>query len=406
MRFVKGSAFVIVTFLVVFMLLELALRAIDPPFFEGNFKSYDPQLGWVSKSDVILHRLVGDDHIVRYETNSDGFRDVNHSTEHGRKKRDGSLVEIRRIYVLGDSFSEAAQVNLYETFWHRTAQRLNDEACDEFWEAHNFGVGDYGTVQQWLLMKRLFEKRIPDAVVLQMFPLNDIFNNSIEAANIASNNDAYRPYLSSSDNYSNPVFLNHYTAFARSHSYAARTIIGVYNSRIGAWGSERTFLDQKSRIQWAEQQLREQFDAGDLRFEHALLNVFAAPDDQIDSVRKGWESTEAALVKIADLASRHQVRLIVLLAPHESQFGRALAGVRKDLPFEIWPPYAERRVENLLRPRNVEIVGLLQEFSSNPTIVTPYLDGHWNRHAHDLVSRTLKERMRPTGTCPTGAASS
>ena len=76
------------------------------------------------------------------EINSDGLRDV----EHSRAKNPQRL----RIAVMGDSYAEAKQVSVDETFWSVAAREL--ERCEALpapgVEAINFGVSGYSTAQE------------------------------------------------------------------------------------------------------------------------------------------------------------------------------------------------------------------------------------------------------------------
>src|SRR5207249_2550970 len=85
--------------------------------------------------------------------------------------------------------------NLDQTFFRLLEERLN-RTTTERWEVVNVGVGDFGTAQEWLALTRFGLPLAPDVVLLQIFPLNDVCNNSIELFDLCrSKNDPYRPYL-------------------------------------------------------------------------------------------------------------------------------------------------------------------------------------------------------------------
>ena len=106
--------------------------------------------------------------------NSLGYRD----REHDRPKPPNTV----RIAVLGDSFVEARQVPLQDTFWARLGHEL--QACDAFdgrsVEVLSFGVGGYNTSQEYLTLKQDVLNFAPDIVLLAIFPGNDIAANSKE----------------------------------------------------------------------------------------------------------------------------------------------------------------------------------------------------------------------------------
>jgi hypothetical protein len=117
--------------------------------------------------------------------NSDGLRDKEYSIT----KPENTY----RIAVIGDSFSEAIQVNAEDTFWSAIAEQL--PSCPALQgkkvEVINFGVGDYGTAQELMTLKHHVWKYSPDLVLLEIFTGNDIVNNS-QALSPA---DRFSPFL-------------------------------------------------------------------------------------------------------------------------------------------------------------------------------------------------------------------
>lgn len=106
------------------------------------------------------------------QTNSDGHRD----REHSLSKPD----DVLRIAVLGDSFTEALQVPLEETFWHLLQQRLGEKNVfpDRKIEVMNFGVSGFGTAQELQMLRQYVWKYEPDIVILAFFSGNDLTDNS------------------------------------------------------------------------------------------------------------------------------------------------------------------------------------------------------------------------------------
>ncbi|MGD9140459.1 MAG: GDSL-type esterase/lipase family protein [bacterium] len=102
--------------------------------------------------------------------NSKGLRD----REFAYEKREG----IKRIIVLGDSFTFGYGVQADETFSKVLERILNAEGGgDETWEVLNMGVGSTGTAQQYALFLREGIKYDPDYVVLCFCQANDYWDN-------------------------------------------------------------------------------------------------------------------------------------------------------------------------------------------------------------------------------------
>jgi hypothetical protein len=104
--------------------------------------------------------------------NSDGLRDV----EHAKPKPPNTV----RIAIVGDSYSEAFQVPLENTFWAVMEQKLRQ--CPKYagqqLEVINFGVSGYGTAQELITLRQKVWDYSPDIVLLAVCTGNDISDNS------------------------------------------------------------------------------------------------------------------------------------------------------------------------------------------------------------------------------------
>lgn len=140
-----------------------------PPEPTPNFFRLDENLGWSLEPNVSgWWRLEGNTYV---EINSEGLRD----REHPKEKPADTI----RIAILGDSFAEAMQVEADEAFWGVMERKL--ESCPSLKgrkvEAINFGVTNYGTAQQLLVLRQKVWDYDPDLVLLAVFTGNDITDN-------------------------------------------------------------------------------------------------------------------------------------------------------------------------------------------------------------------------------------
>jgi hypothetical protein len=120
------------------------------------------------------------------EINSRGMRD---NREHEHSPKDN----VYRIAIVGDSYVEALQVNVNETFWRLMEVRLNSQCNNlkyEEFEVLPFGVSGHGPAQYLLNIEHNISKLNPDLVLAIFTPGND-FRNSVESLE----NDPVRPYL-------------------------------------------------------------------------------------------------------------------------------------------------------------------------------------------------------------------
>ena len=92
-----------------------------------------------------------------------------------------------RVAVLGDSFTEALQVDEQDSWVQQLQLRLNGDPRCALLSGHsagaqllNFGVGGYGTGQQLLTWRHQASRYKPDLVILAIYPGNDITDNEPE----------------------------------------------------------------------------------------------------------------------------------------------------------------------------------------------------------------------------------
>lgn len=150
------------------LLLEVGLRVIGFEFPVTTDRH--PHRGYTNKPNAEWTQKA--EGFAEVKTNSRGFRDG----EWAKEKPADTI----RIAVLGDSFTEAAQVAKEERFTELLEKQLADK--DAFRgkkvEVMNFGTSGYGTAQQLMTWRHDVKPYAVDYVVLAFLTGNDIRNNS------------------------------------------------------------------------------------------------------------------------------------------------------------------------------------------------------------------------------------
>ena len=169
-----------ISLLVALLIAEAALRIVG--YSNPYFYTFEDQTGWTLRPNVAgWFRKEGAAYV---RINSAGLRD----REHTEQKPPNTF----RIAIVGDSFAEALQVPMEQTFWHLLESKL--ASCPAFAgrqiEVLNFGVSNYGTAQELLALRTRVWAYAPDMVVLAFTPGNDMHNNSR-----ALERDDLRPYF-------------------------------------------------------------------------------------------------------------------------------------------------------------------------------------------------------------------
>ncbi|MBV28575.1 MAG: G-D-S-L family lipolytic protein, partial [Rhodospirillaceae bacterium] len=142
---------------------EVALRIANISYPE--FNRLDSRLGWTPRPGVEgIYAFEGRTYL---RINSQGFRDVDHEVA----KPEGVL----RVAVLGDSFTEAREVPLPDTYWKVMEREFSAclAASGRRAEVLGFAVNGYGTAQQLMVLEDSVWRYEPDLVVLAFFTGND-----------------------------------------------------------------------------------------------------------------------------------------------------------------------------------------------------------------------------------------
>lgn len=157
------------------VLLEVLLR-LFVPVTDWPVGEYDPAVGLHRQPNQTGTWVVGFDGEVRgkYHINGQGWNSLH---EYTADKPDGTL----RIAVIGDSFIEAMQVDVDETYAALAEQALSaDGACPGYdrVEVYSFGFGGAQLSQYLNVMRYVAERYAPDVFIINIFPVND-FDESL-----------------------------------------------------------------------------------------------------------------------------------------------------------------------------------------------------------------------------------
>ena len=135
---------------------------LDQAHLPRRYSTADPELGFIRKPLITWRGYApGVDSIVDYQTDENGFRNPV-----GTKRAE--------IVFIGDSFTEAIQVEERDTFVRRveTISKLT---------AVNLGRGAYGPQQELIVLRRYGLSYRPRVVIWQLFEGNDLADASVFA---------------------------------------------------------------------------------------------------------------------------------------------------------------------------------------------------------------------------------
>jgi lysophospholipase L1-like esterase len=370
-------------------------------FDRPQFYVRDPERGKAGRPGAVARFSTEGHALVHF--NSLGFRDH----EHAEEKPPG----IFRLAVLGDSFTEALQVELERTWWKLLEKSLS--ACHPKGAARvevlNFGVSGYSTAQELLTLRSHVLRFRPDAVLVAFFAGNDVAENvrTLEG-------DPTRPYFEFRDGrlvldsrfrddlQARPAWL---------HGIKTRVFALADHSRIlqlalDAYGQMTTRRQRqelaKAAAADAPPVLAPPAGRPGKKPETGLrLNALIPPPDR--NWENAWQVTEALLSAMAAETREHHARLLVTSFPTGIQVlpdGGARRAETAARGHDFL--YAERRLATFAAAAEIPFLPVVDPMAAEAERTGTYFHGfpntmpgygHFNEAGHRLVGDLLAPRL-------------
>jgi len=371
---------------------EIGLRLLGNKF-SGSTYIADPLLGWSLRPGAGAWEA--DEGVAWSKINSHGFRD-----------RDRALIKPRGVYrvaVLGDSYTEARQVDMNKTFTALSEVELKRRHCfgESNVEVLNFGVPGYGTGQELLLLRERVWKFSPDMIVLQVFTGNDIFNNH-RALNVSTPDLA--PYFLLKD--------GNLTLDDRFRKTPAFNPTRIKLKGIAADVMNNSVLLQlvyKLRRLRAQQEELAHMDATEVSAasnapppEYQRYLAFLPPT--VPSMVEAWQVTDALIAEFGREASSHHAPLLIMLIPTAHQTyadPKDEESYRAHYKIESLE-YADDRVERQSLANGIPVLRLTEPLKEVIRRTGKYPagfantapnEGHLNELGHAVVARELVQAI-------------
>lgn len=366
-----------ISILVAISIVEISVRLFFPDLHITHNWEYNSVLGWSQIPNAKYDFKWNGKDSVHIEFNSLGFRDCEHTV----KKPAGT----KRIAIIGDSFCESVQVNLNETFFKQLELLLNKKEKGQKWQVLNFGVGDFGTAQEWIALNKYALKYSPDIVIQEIFPLNDICNNTLDLFGLCrSYNDRYRPYFVETPQGLKLTSAQPVRNFLRRHFVSYNIAERAFLNYFGLF---KRFANDKYRNKMIKDQHLPPLDP--------LLYTYVQDDKQIKQIQKGWHLTEEIIKKIVRKCQQKGVAYVGVVAPFEARLNPLWKSFARNQP----PPamiqyYPEQRLSKLFKRLGVPSVMLIKTLQKHENIVIPYRDGHLNPNGHRLSAEYIFEKLK------------
>ncbi len=382
------------------VVLEIAVRLLPLPSPPGGFfmdfsRHYicAPTTGWVGRPNY-QGANSGPEYDQPVRLNSKGMND----TEHALQKKDN----VFRILLVGDSFTQAMQVDESQTAHQQLESLLNERlgSPERSFEVVNTGVSAWGTSQELVYYREHGRFYQPDLVLLLFFIGNDIENNLPGHAITLDGFNCFSPYFPMCDGklktdpwYYIPGVDPAWNSCSPARKWLTSGLSYFQQNSYLFAKIEPLFLSLKKRRMYGQE------------YGWPLVELYQP--EESEEVRYGWQVTEALLSQFNSEVSADgtdfgtaligPVQVIELSQYTEAQlqtFYQAepyLAGADINQP--------NRRLVSFLQSQNIPVVDLQQPMidytgATGAQLYFP-LDGHWtaegNRLAAELIFGWLVE---------------
>lgn len=353
---------------------EFVLRILGwgPPYY-----AFHPEIGYVIQPDRSFRVSAREEGGSRQiSSNSKGLRDI----EHAYEKRPG----VRRLLVLGDSFCEAAQVNLEDTFFRVLQGKLDSATGPSRFEVINTGVSGYGTDRALLFYRHEGRKYAPDDVFL-FFVFNDVRNND-RAMQLRMYGDRNEPYFVLNDH--SALELRNFPARSSAWAGAKRFVRDRFYLYHFVWN-----LVHENRLsrRAVESNTGVPFD----------YRVYADPVDP--DWDRAWAVTAALLGELAAETARDGARLVVVAVTNDLQ----LHSDHRERMFAEYPGMREirwdwgqthRRLAEICDREGIPLLDLLPPLLAaaerEPQRHLHSYGGHWTVDGHARAAEVLLQHLR------------
>jgi len=389
------------------VVIEIGLRIYG--FSYPDFYVVDEQRGYALKPGAEgWFRKEGEAYI---RINSDGLRD----REHIKLKPPNTL----RIAVLGDSYTEALQVPFENSFCAVLERNLRECSVSPGREVEviNFGVGGYGTAQEFITLREHVWGYSPDIVLLAVTTQNDVTENSAKLRNrVQAPYYVYRDgKLVLDESFKNSKGfrlrqspLNRIATWISDHSRVVQAVSeGSRGLRI-LWQTRRARSNPSAALPQANPSAgspQGKSPPGDLVAKSAELGIdnliYLEPNDA--AWNEAWQVTEGLILAMRDEVKSKDAKLLVVTLSNGPQVlpdsrARELFMQRFGVKDLFYP---DHRIETLGQREGFPVITLAPEFQAYAQQHNVFLhgfgedvgNGHWNQVGHRVGGELVAQKI-------------
>jgi hypothetical protein len=280
---------------------------LPPPRYHREPVEFHPELGFHGIPDF-REEVDGESGRFIFALNSDGFR--------GRDLPAGVPSDAARVAFIGDSFLVGQALAEPQLVTSLVEEGLGAQGREV--ELYNLATVDFGTAQELMVLQRYARPLEPDAIVLFVYPANDLINNSMLLAgrSSVSAGDPIRPYLVPDPGGELAIhYLHPFRAKLRSSS---RLFAALERRVLASRGESSAGEDQLTRLREG-------------RAPREDLEIFRHHRDPGDPWTKAWDASFGLLRAFRAECDAMGARLLVVVVPSVYQVVRNAKGIGLDI---------------------------------------------------------------------------
>jgi hypothetical protein len=368
------------------IMVEAGLRLSD--LAHPGLYMYDRYSGWRLRPNASTWQTQeGRAHVV---VNSAGMRDREHSVQ--------KPANTIRIAILGDSFTEAKQVPLEQTFCAvierdlKTCPASNGKNV----ETLNFGCDSYGTAQELMTLRHRVWQFSPDVVVLAICTGNDIRNDSIELEG-----DKCQPFFTHRDG--ELIAAGPFEESAWFRFQCRMRFESQHSALLNLLGQVRSAMQARWRRRHAPPQ---QFKAGGSELG---LDDWIYRPPRTEAQREAWDVAEGEIQMVQQEAAARGARFLAVTLSNGVQdypdpAARRAYMQRWGMDSLFYPDFRIRALGERLGFDVLNVAPAFQEYADRHHAFlhgftnTQLGAGHWNAEGHryggGLIARRLCELLQ------------
>ncbi len=315
----------------------------------------------------------GEGSSVQVRINSLGLRDREYSLN--------KPPDTKRVLILGDSYAEAFQVNLEDSFQEILEKLLNKQANHIKYEVINGGVSGFGTDNELLFYRNLGKQFSPDLVVLT-FVLNDVRENSFVFEK-RYKGELSEPYFVLENNQLKLMNYPSIRRFERLRNFAVENIHSLF------------YLWRFLQFKHLKENAVNTIEGMPLQFE-----IFLPEYD--NEWKEAWQVSDTLIMQLKREVESAGARFMVVMITQSVQ----LYPQHREVFFKEFPDMRNkqwdwqkpnRMISDFCQLHRIQFLDLLpgfKQYAATHGQPLHYPGGHWNKTGHKLAGNELYEFIR------------